>query len=293
MERRHLKVSGDLGRVNFIEFDLRNLDSIDESVRHSNMVYNLIGRDYPTKNYDLEDIHVTGAARIAEAVAKYDVDRFVHVSSFNADKASPSEFFRTKAQGEEVVRNIFPETTIVRPAPMFGYEDKLLNTLASVTNLFTSNSMQQKFWPVHAIDVGMALEKMIHDDTTTAETYELYGPKEYSMEGLAELVDKEIVKKRRHINVPKAVMKPISDILNRLIWWPVGCGDMVEREFIDQVIDPNAKTFNDLGIEPSEVKDLTYRYLLEYRSSSYYDLPPMTEKEHSEERKYLHVVDDR
>ena len=81
-------------------------------MRHSDIVYNLIGRDYPTKsveyallskllakifrNFTLEDVHVEGAERIAEAVAKYDVDRFVHVSSFNANKDSSSEFFRTK-----------------------------------------------------------------------------------------------------------------------------------------------------------------------------------------------------
>lgn len=49
MAKRHLKVAGDLGRVVFIEMDLRNTPSIEESVRHSDIVYNLIGRDYPTK----------------------------------------------------------------------------------------------------------------------------------------------------------------------------------------------------------------------------------------------------
>ena len=48
------------------------------------------------RNWDLEDVHVEGTERIAEAVAKYDVDRFIHISSYNADKNSPSEFFRTK-----------------------------------------------------------------------------------------------------------------------------------------------------------------------------------------------------
>jgi NADH dehydrogenase (ubiquinone) 1 alpha subcomplex subunit 9 len=48
------------------------------------------------RNFTLEDVHVEGAERIAEAVAKYDIDRFIHVSSYNADKKSPSEFFRTK-----------------------------------------------------------------------------------------------------------------------------------------------------------------------------------------------------
>jgi NADH dehydrogenase (ubiquinone) 1 alpha subcomplex subunit 9 len=65
MAKRHLKVTGDLGRVIFMvremtqfasvvlndskEYDLRNTPSLEESVRHSDTVYNLIGRNYPTK----------------------------------------------------------------------------------------------------------------------------------------------------------------------------------------------------------------------------------------------------
>ena len=118
------------------------------------------------RNFTLEDVHVEGAERIAEAVAKYDVDRFIHVSSHSANKNSTSEFLRTKvcysafskriwaelepqAQGEEVVRSIFPEATIVRPGPLFGFEDRLLHKLAGRTNVFTSNHMKQRFWPVH------------------------------------------------------------------------------------------------------------------------------------------------
>ena len=54
-----------------------------------------------------------------------------------------------QGHAEKVVRNIFPETTIVRPAPMFGFEDNLLLKLASVVNLFTANNMQERYWPVH------------------------------------------------------------------------------------------------------------------------------------------------
>lgn len=32
---------------------------------------------------------------------------------------------------------------------MFGFEDNLLLKLASALNLFTSNNLQEKFWPVH------------------------------------------------------------------------------------------------------------------------------------------------
>lgn len=31
------------------EYDLRNTESIEEAVRHSDIVYNLVGRTYPTK----------------------------------------------------------------------------------------------------------------------------------------------------------------------------------------------------------------------------------------------------
>jgi len=207
-------------------------------------------------------VHIEGAERIAEAVAKYDVDRFVHVSSYNADKHSKAEFYRTKGVAEEVVRSIFPETTIVRPAPCFGYEDRLLNYLATIKTAITSNHMQQRFWPVHAIDVGMALEAMMADDHTAGQTYELYGPTNYSMAEIAELVDKEIIQERKHYNIPPSILKPAAGLLNKALWWTITSKEEVEREFIDQKIDSAAKTFKDLGIEPAELEGLTYEYLV-------------------------------
>ncbi|KAI0165076.1 NAD(P)-binding protein [Hypoxylon sp. FL1284] len=292
MAKRHLKVTGDLGRVAFIEYDLRNTESIEASVRHSDVVYNLVGRNYPTKNFSLEDVHVEGTERIAEAVAKYDVDRYIHVSSYNADPNSSSDFFATKGRGELAARSIFPEATIVRPAPLFGFEDRLLNRLAGITNLFTSNNMQERYWPVHSIDVGQALEAMLYDDTTAGQTFELYGPKNYSTAEIAEMVDREIYKKRRHVNVPKAILKPAAGLLNKVLWWPILSAEDVDKEFIDQTIDESAKTFADLGISPGDISNYTYHYLQGYRSSAHYDLPPATEKEKKEDRKYLHVMDN-
>lgn len=103
---------------------------------------------------------------------------------------------------------------------------------------------------------------MLHDDTTTGQTFELYGPKNYSTAEIAELVDREIIKRRRHLNLPKAVLKPLANTLNKYLWWPIMSGDEVEREFIDQKIDESAKTFKDLGIEPAELSNLTFHYLV-------------------------------
>lgn len=117
-----------------------------------------------------------------------------------------------------------------------------------------------------SIDVGAALEKMLYDDTTAGQTFELYGPKQYSMAQIAQMVDKEIFKKRRHINVPKFVLKPLAGLLNRVLFWKTLSADEVEREFLDQVIDPEAKTFKDLGIEPGDIANFTYHYLVSHTS---------------------------
>lgn len=103
---------------------------------------------------------------------------------------------------------------------------------------------------------------MLQDDTTAEQTYELYGPKNYSTAEIAELVDREIIKRRRHINLPKNILKPVAGLLNKAIWWPVISADQVEREFIDQMIDPTAKTFKDLGIVPADISSLTFHYLV-------------------------------
>lgn len=113
------------------------------------------------------------------------------------------------------------------------------------------------------------------------------------MAQIAELVDREIIKKRRHINVPKALLKPVAYYLNKLLWWHTISEDECEQESLDQVIDKKAKTFKDLGIEPGELANLTFHYLQDYRASSFYDLPPATAREKREEKKYLHVIDDQ
>lgn len=108
---------------------------------------------------------------------------------------------------------------------------------------------------------------MLYDDNTASATFELYGPKSYSMAEIGGMVDREILRHRRHINVPKMIRKPIANILNKAIYWPTVSPDEVEREFIDQHIDPSAKTFKDLSIEPAELSNLTFHYLVRIRAT--------------------------
>lgn len=274
LKKRFLKVAGDLGVVNFVEFDLRNLESINEAVKYSDIVFNFIGTDYDTKNFSMADVNIEGTRRIAQAAKDNGVPRFIQVSSYNADKNSSSVFYKTKAYGEDVVRDLIPSATIVRPSLAYGYEDKFLNSLAETFRLFTVNNSKESVYPVHVIDLATAFEKIAFDDSTMGQTFELNGPNQLTIKQVRDLIQQVTLRKYTNINLPKPVALKVSEFL-QLFWWRMVNPDQVERQFIDQVLNKNVKGFADLGIEPSPLKDLVYRYTAHFRSNIHaQDLPP-------------------
>ncbi|GAA5911065.1 hypothetical protein JCM6882_006867 [Rhodosporidiobolus microsporus] len=272
-EARHLKVCGDLGQVVPMEWDLNNDTQIEECLRHSDTVYNLVGRDYTTKNFSFSDVHVSGARRIARIAHQSGVSRLVHVSHLNADPNSKSAFYRTKFEGEQAVREAFNDATVVRPGWMFGHEDRLLNTLAVSPSVYRVNHGQTKIAPVHVLDVASALNTMYTAPSTLGETFSLPGPRTYTFEELLRITEAVTLKKLRGPNFPKPVLQALARAWD-LVWWPTLSPDEVTRRFIDDLpVAPGTKGFADLGIEPELLDDLAIVYLRRYRSASYHDLP--------------------
>ena len=92
----HLRLMGDLGQLTFLEWDARDKDSIRKAVQHSNVVINLIGREWETRNFDFEDVFVNIPRAIAQASKEAGVERFIHVSHLNASMKSSSKSLRSK-----------------------------------------------------------------------------------------------------------------------------------------------------------------------------------------------------
>ncbi|CAG5120071.1 unnamed protein product, partial [Candidula unifasciata] len=126
-----LRLVGDLGQVLFFPFHLRDEAAIRKVVQYSNVVINLIGSDYETKNFSFHDVHVEGAQRLARIAKEAGVEKFIHVSHLNA-KENPqkiwkgSDYLRSKYESELAVREEFPEAIIFKPTDMFGEGDKFL-----------------------------------------------------------------------------------------------------------------------------------------------------------------------
>ena len=68
----------------FVPFDLRDEEAIKRAMKYSDIVINLIGREFETRNFKFEDVNVKGPALIAKCARAMGVDRLIHISSINA-----------------------------------------------------------------------------------------------------------------------------------------------------------------------------------------------------------------
>ncbi|KZV98931.1 putative NADH2 dehydrogenase 40K chain [Exidia glandulosa HHB12029] len=296
-KKRHLRVMGDLGQIVPLEFDARNEQQIEECVRHSHIVYNLVGRDYETKNFKYEDVNITAAQTIAEVCARVGVPRLVHVSHLNASFDSPSEFYRTKAIGEEVVRDAFPDATIIRPSAMFGWEDKLLNKLYRWPIWFKLNGGNTRVRPVHVMDVAQAMKNLISLPAMPT-TLSLPGPTTHTYNYLLELVASVLYEP--HTRAP-TVPKPIALLASavaQMAYFPMISPDEVRRRYIDDIgalaaprplenwEDPRDVTqereapgdWDKVGVTPEEIEQYALLYLRQYRTIGNFARPVILPK---------------
>src|SRR5437763_7301209 len=122
---------GQVGQFGFVKADITDAASVRRAVEGTRAVVNLVG----VFGRKMQSVHVDGARHVAEAGRGAGAKALVHVSAIGADPNSPSNYGRTKGEGELAVRKAFPKATIVRPSLSFGPEDNLTNRLAAMGRL--------------------------------------------------------------------------------------------------------------------------------------------------------------
>jgi len=115
---------------------------------------------------------------------------------------------------------------------------------------------------------------MLEDESTIGQTYEFFGPREYTMNQLYDIADEILITRRTRVNVPKPLAIAITRLL-QLSPWPFISPDEIERYFIDEKIsnNENVKTFEDLGIVPQTLEDTAIATLRDHRKSAVFDRP--------------------
>jgi len=129
------------------------------------------------------------ARKVVAACRETGIGRLLHMSSLGAGTAAPSAYLRSKGEAEAIARESGLGWTLFRPSVVFGYDDNFLNLFAQILKVFpvvALGSPNARFQPVFVGDVASAFVKGLADLGSHGKSYDLCGPRVYS---LRELVD--------------------------------------------------------------------------------------------------------
>lgn len=154
---------------------------------------------------DFARAHVELPGKIVAAANKAGVKRLIHVSALKAHKDAPSAYLRSKAEGEANIRRFSGDWTILQPSVIFGEGDSFLNLFARLLHCFPVLPLagaQARFQPVFVGDVAQIIADALTDPASAGQTYEVCGPRVYTLRQLVAYVGQLIGKPRPVIGLP-------------------------------------------------------------------------------------------
>ncbi|XP_027765833.1 NADH dehydrogenase [ubiquinone] 1 alpha subcomplex subunit 9, mitochondrial-like, partial [Empidonax traillii] len=227
------------------------------------------------RNFKFEDEFVNIPQSIAQISREAGVETFIHISHLNANMKSPSKYLRSKAVGEKVVREEFPNAIILKPSEMFGREDRFLNHYANMrwfggVPLIALGKKTVK-QPVYVVDVAKAIINAIKNPDAKGKTYALAGPHRYLLYDMVEYI--YTISYRAFIPYP--LPRPLYHFVARFFemnpFEPWTTRDKVDRFHTTDMKHPELPGFEDLGIQPTPLEQKAIEVLRRHRGFRWLD----------------------
>lgn len=265
-----LRPLGTVGQIDFVKCDVADAEFVARAIMGSKAVINLTGILFQ-KGQTFEDVQAEGAANIAKAAAAAGVSALVHVSAIGADKDSDAHYAVTKAEGEEAIRQAFPNAVILRPSLIFGPEDGFFNKFAAMARVLPALPLvgggHTRFQPVFVGDVAQAVLMALSQQD--GRTYELGGPTIYTFKELMQLILRETGRKRVLVPLP-FIIATFKAMFLQLLPNPLLTVDQVRLLKKDNVVSPTASGLSNMGITPTSAEAVVPSYLWRYRAKGEY-----------------------
>jgi uncharacterized protein YbjT (DUF2867 family) len=269
----HLQPLGRVGQIHAVQANVRFAPSVEAAMRDADLAVNLVGILFERGRQRFGEVQASGAETVARAAHARGA-RLVHVSAIGADDNSPSEYARSKAEGERLVLGAEPLATIMRPSVVFGPEDEFFNRFAALACIAPVLPLpgggHTRFQPVFAGDVAEAIALALDGQAKPSAVYELGGPDVRTFKALMEFTLATIQRHRLLAPVPFPLMKLQAAFLQFLPAPPL-TPDQVELLKADNIVSGAAReqgrTLEALGIIPNSMAAAVPDYLWRFRKT--------------------------
>jgi len=236
-----------LPTVEVIDADVHDPSTLGRLIAGCDAVINLIGilhGNYPPSaslsyGSDFLQVHVELPRRIVSACERRGVRRLLQVSALGADPKGPSMYLRSKGDGERAARSShLIETTVFRPSVVFGREDRFLNLFARMARwlpLLAIGRPEARFQPVWVGDVATAMVNSLDCTETFGRTYELCGPRTYTLRELVQFAARASGHPRPVLGLPDAAARLMAWMFEHLPGEPAMSRDNLDSLKVDSV----------------------------------------------------------
>jgi len=273
----YLLPMGHVGQIQIVRTNVADADQVAQAMRGAHAAVNLVGILYESGRQRFQRLHAEAPGTVAEMAKREGLQSLVHVSAIGANAQSESLYARSKAEGEARVRSAFPAAAILRPSIVFGPEDDFFNRFAALARISPVLPLigggHTRFQPVYVCDVAEAALRCVTEPETMGRTYELGGPSIYTFKELMQLVLAETHRRRLLLPIPFSIAMWKASVLG-LLPKPMLTRDQVRQLRKDNVVSPNARTLEDLDIEPDSVEAVIPKYLWRFRREGQFESPP-------------------
>jgi uncharacterized protein YbjT (DUF2867 family) len=243
-----------------VRVDVRDEGSVAIALTGARTAVNAVSLYVERGRETFQAVHVEAAASVAWLARKSGLDRLIHVSGIGAAAGSSSRYIAARGEGEVVVRQAFPDATLIRPAVMFGPDDAFLTTLVKLIRTLPVYPLfgrgETRLQPVHVEDVAEAIARLLQDATGGGPfCYELGGPRIYTYAELVRSIAGRIGAHTRLVPMPFALWEALA-LMAELVPGAPLTRDQVALMRHDNVASSDLPGLSALGIQPMAIEDI-------------------------------------
>ena len=159
-------LSGDIGQIEVINFDINDLEEIKNLVKKSDLVINLIGILYEKNSLSFETAHFLLPKKISTYCELYKKP-FLHFSSLGSTFQTKSNYLISKKMAEEFIENNNSNYIIVRPSTVYGEEDNFFNLFGKMAKLLPFLPLIKngttRFQPIYVNDLSLLTFNLLNN----------------------------------------------------------------------------------------------------------------------------------